>query len=292
MAFEANRSRRDSAIAAVVLLLALVLLLLPDAYQEGIRGVVRATVLRPFLAAAGEVARQRTQRVSLQEVRAERDSLIAVATSQRVLAEENQRLRAMLRLAERAGGAFLPAEVIGLSEPGAEHTFFLTAGREAGVREGSAVLSPSGLFGVVRLVSDGYAQGIDWGHPEFRVSAMTDDGSAYGMVEPRPGSFREEDMLAFVGAPFHSDVPAGTRVVTSGRGGIFPRGIPVGTVVGIEEADTGWRKSYLLRPAARPASVLHVLVSTGGSTADFSEVWDVTAPADTAEVAAAAEQGG
>ena len=70
-------------------------------------------------------------------------------------------------------------------------------------------------------------------------------------------------MLALTGAPFHTDLPSGTRIVTSGRGGVYPRGIPLGVVVGIEEADTGWRKSYLLRPMVRPEGVL---TSTGAFT--------------------------
>jgi hypothetical protein len=53
-------------------------------------------------------------------------------------------------------------------------------------------------------------------------------------------------------------------------------------VIGIEEADTGWRKSYLIRPAVRPEAVSQVLVGTmpGGRT-DLSELWHVTAPPDT-----------
>jgi cell shape-determining protein MreC len=48
--------------------------------------------------------------------------------------------------------------------------------------------------------------------------------------------------------------------VSSGRGGLFPRGVVIGTVIGIEEADTGWRKSYLIRPAVRPEAASHVMV--------------------------------
>jgi cell shape-determining protein MreC len=97
-------------------------------------------------------------------------------------------------------------------------------------------------------------------------------------VESRRGQYREEDRLALVGAPFHVDVQPGTRVVTSGRGGVYPRGILVGTVVGVEEADTGWRKSYLLRPAVRPEAVTHVLVGipSEGGMEDLSLLWSGT----------------
>ena len=92
------------------------------------------------------------------------------------------------------------------------------------------------------------------------------------------------DVLALTGAPFHSDIQPGSRVVTSGRGDL-PRGILLGTVLGIDEADTGWRKSYLLRPAVRPEAVRTVLVRVGEGVGDLGDVWSVSAPPDTAAAA-------
>jgi rod shape-determining protein MreC len=198
--------------------------------------------------------------------------------AQASLAEENQRLRGLLSLRERISASFVPAEMIRVGTEGGQSTFLLDVGRADGVVTGSPVIVPAGLVGVVWEISDGTAQGIDWTNPDFRASAMTADGEAYGIVEARRGRFREEDQLALVGAPVHIDVAPGTRVVTSGRGGVYPRGILIGTVLGIEEADAGWRKSYLLRPAVRPESVTHVLVGIPGETPeDLSAFWDDSA---------------
>lgn len=298
VAFDGNRGvRRDTVITAVLVALAIVLLVLPAEYQALARNAVRGTVLQPFLISQAEIAEFRVQRVELGEVRAQRDSLVAVTVAQRPLVEENQRLRRLLGLQERASEGLLPAELIRLDEPGAESTFFLTVGTAQGVTPGSVVIGPGGLLGLVRVADEGRAQGIEWTHPEFRVSAMTDDGQAYGLIEPRSGRFREEDMLALVGAPFHSDISAGTRIVTSGRGGVYPRGIPIGTVIGIEEADTGWRKSYVVRPAVRPSSAMQVLVvpaATRPAGEDLGTLWQVAAPPDTVSVdtAGGAEQPG
>jgi rod shape-determining protein MreC len=107
---------------------------------------------------------------------------------------------------------------------------------------------------------------------------MTADGEVYGIIEPVRGGFREEDMLVMTGAPFHSDVPPGTHIVTSGRGRVFPRGVPIGDIISIRDADTGWRKSYLVRPAVRPESAVQVLVGlTGSGSSDLAELWEVTA---------------
>lgn len=283
--------RRETAIGALLLLVAVFLFFLPGAYQAPVRQVVRGTALRPFLALQTQVAERRSRSVNVAELWAERDSLSAVVAAQATLAEENRRLRALLGLRSRAEPSFRPAEVLRLGVPGSESSFLLDIGSEDGVVVGSPVLSAGGLLGVVWEVDAHTAHAIDWTHPEFRASAMTMDGEAYGLVEPRRGEFREEDVLALTGAPFHSDIKPGTRVVTSGRGGIYPRGIPLGVVIGIEEADTGWRKSYLLRPSVRPEAIRHVLVGVRkdqGGEGDLTQLWHVAAPPDS--IATAAQQ--
>ncbi|HEX6940141.1 MAG TPA: rod shape-determining protein MreC [Longimicrobiales bacterium] len=273
---------------AGLLLLALFLFFLPAGYQAPIRSALRGTALRPFLAIQREIVERRGLGIDIAELRARHDSLAAVAAAQATLAEENRRLRALLGLRARAEQSFKSAEVMRLGVEGAESSFLLDIGAADGVEVGSPVLTPDGLLGVVWEVDEHVSHAIDWTHPEFRASAMTMDGQVYGLVEPRRGGFREEDLLVLSGAPFHSDIQPGTRIVTSGRGGIYPRGIPLGSVVGIEEADTGWRKSYLLRPAVRPEAASHVLVGIRqdrGGEGDLSKLWPVGGEPDTAAAA-------
>ena len=283
--FEGNRKgrRRDAAIAGALLLVALFLFLLPGAYQQPVRQVVRSTVLQPFLLVQGTVVERRVRSVDVREIIAQRDSLAVLVMAQATLAEENRRLRALLGLGNRMQAEFVTADLIRVRSPGAESTFLLPVGSEHGVCEGSPVIGDLGLVGVIWEVADRTAMGIDWTHPYFRASAMTATGDVYGIVEARRGEFREEDVMVFRDAPFHSDVQPGTRIQTSGRGAYHPRGIPLGTVVGIEEADTGWRKSYLVRPAMRPEAATHVYVVRCGdaqSPGDLSQLWQAAPQSD------------
>lgn len=272
--FEDPRKARARSIglAAVFLVAALFLYLLPSNYQTPIRRAVRGTVLMPFIWAQTEAVSQGARSAAMRRLRVERDSLLAVVSAQASLEEENRRLREILGLGSRAVASFVPAELVRVGTPGGESSFLLDVGREDGVVVGSPVIASGGLLGVVWEVGSTTSQAIDWTHPDFRVSAMTGDGQAYGIVESRRGRYREEDRLALVGAPFHTDVAPGTRVVTSGRGGVYPRGILVGTVVEVEDADTGWRKSYVVRPAVRPEAATHVLVGTPGDD-DVAALW-------------------
>ncbi|HSJ05340.1 MAG TPA: rod shape-determining protein MreC [Longimicrobiales bacterium] len=272
--------RRDAALSGAVLLVAFILLALPDDYQRPIRHALRSTVLRPFLALQSQVTQRRGSAVDVTVLRAQRDSLAAVVAAQASLSEENRQLRAALSLSGRIADGYKPANLLRVGLTSAESTFVIDAGSSDGVFPGSPVLTADGLLGVVVEVDDASAQAIDWTHPDFRVSAMTADGLAYGIVEPRRGQHREEDLLALTGSPFQVDIRPGRRVVSSGRGGLFPRGVMVGTVIGIEEADTGWRKSYLVRPSVRPEGVVHVLVGIREGVDDLSEAWQVSAPPD------------
>lgn len=245
-------------------MVAFFLYLLPSDQQTPIRRAIRGSVLMPFIWAQTELVSQTARSTSLRQLRVERDSLLAVVAAQASLGEENRRLRELLGLRNRAPSSFVPAERVRVGTPGGESSFLLDVGKEDGVVAGSPVIASGGLLGVVWEAGATTSQAIDWSHPEFRVSAMTPDGQAYGIVESSRGREREFDSLVLVGAPFHSEVAEGTRVVTSGRGGLYPRGIVIGTVVAVLAAETGWRKSYAVRPAVRPEGATLVLVGTTG----------------------------
>jgi rod shape-determining protein MreC len=55
-------------------------------------------------------------------------------------------------------------------------------------------------------------------------------------------------------------VAAGTLVLTSGLGGIYPRGVPIGRVLGVAREQPGWERIYSVRPAANIGVVSHVLI--------------------------------
>src|SRR5437867_3361234 len=65
------------------------------------------------------------------------------------------------------------------------------------------------------------------------------------------------------GVAYRQLVPTGTMILTSGLGGVLPRGVPIGTVVGVAGEAEGWERAYLIRPAVHPAAVTHVMILTG-----------------------------
>jgi rod shape-determining protein MreC len=264
-----------------------VLRLMPGVYREPIADALRQTVLRPVLAMQRNAVESRGAFADPVRLRAERDSLAAYLVGSATLASENAELRELLGLSRRLPPSFVPADVVRIRERGFEGAFLVTAGSAEGVQVGAPIVAVGGLVGTILQVHEQQSLAMDWTNSDFRASAMTVDGETFGIVEPRRGP-GGEDMLALTGAAFHTELPEGTLIVTSGRGGVYPRGIPIGRVVRAEDSQAGWRKSYLVRPLVSPAEMVHVLIlgqpQGSDQSADLASAWGIrptNAPADT-----------
>ena len=273
---EAN-GRGQVPVAIGVLVLALMTPYLSEGLQQQIAFTLRASVLRPFIATQEVLTEARANADRVDYLQAELDALSARVATQASLADENRTLRELLGLAERAGPAFVATTVMRPGTPGSESMFLVDVGLDDGVLEGAPVVGARGLVGVIREVRGQSAIGMDWNHPDFRASAMLADGTTFGIVENVRGAFREQDRLLLNGTAYHESVREGAVVITSGLGGLIPRGIPIGTVESTAEVQGTWRKSYWLRPAVEPGSVTHVLVETTQGPDDLTSLWEADA---------------
>jgi rod shape-determining protein MreC len=252
-------SRADTAVLGACLVLSLVALALPAGLREPVAGALRRTVLLPVLALQRATVQAAEARERLALVRAERDSLVLETTFLPEIRAENLRLRDLLGLAGRLGHGFATAEVLHQAGVADATTLLLSAGRDAAVEPFAPVLGAHGLLGVVRNVDAHSSVALAWTHPDFRASAMVEGTAIYGIVRSRRGEISGE-VMELVGVPYREQLVPGTRVVTSGLGGVFPRGIPVGTVQGVLSEASGWERTYLLRPAVHPSEAAHVIV--------------------------------
>ena len=274
-------SRADTAVFAVCLVLSLLILALPQALRLPLASALRRTVLLPVVTLERQAAFSREERQDVLARRAQRDSLALAAALLPALEAENDQLRALLRLGARVGSGYVDAEVLhqtGLSDG---LTLLLSAGRREGVEPLAPVVAPAGLVGAILSVDAHTSVAMAWSHPDFRVSAMVEDGRIFGVVAARRGEAAGE-VMELRGIAYRDSLPVGTPVVTSGLGGIFPRGVPIGTVQGALSETGGWERTYLLKPAVHPAEASHVMVlrlerAADTLTADFDTL---PAPAD------------
>jgi rod shape-determining protein MreC len=267
MALGADRyaSRGDTFAFLGCVVLSVVAMSLPQRIRDPLARGLRETVLAPFLALQQQTEFLSASLARYDAVVAQRDSAALAATFLPELRGENARLRGLLGLGTRLSSGYVPAEVLHEPEPSSALSFVVSAGKKQGVKPLSAVVSPDGLVGIVSSVDAKTSVVVTWAHPEFRASAMAADGSVYGIVAPHGSDGPRIWLLELQGVAYRQLVPTGTLVLTSGLGGVLPRGVPIGTVVGVAGEAEGWERTYLIRPAVHPAAVTHVMILTGPS---------------------------
>ena len=273
---DANGSRKTQSglVSLGFFVLSVIALYLPDSSQDEVASLLRGSLLRPFVLAQEGLVRRSIHAEDTEVLQGRLDSLEAVIANSNTLSEENDRLRGLLMLSNRNPAQYVAASVIRSGTPGSESMFVLNKGTRDGVTNDSPVIMGRGLLGRVLEAQTTRATAMDWTHPQFAVSAMTADGSIYGMVEASPARFREADRLLLDGVPFQEELEPGVTLVTSGLGGVYPRGIPIGVVIEESDAQEGWQRSYWLRPFVSPGEATHtnVLVSHDGELRE-SNLW-------------------
>ena len=255
-------SRADTLLFIACVALSVAALSLPEQWRDPLAQGLRQSVLAPFLFLQRQTELLAAARARYDGVVAQRDSTALAATFLPELRSENARLRELLGLGTRLAGGYVPAEILHQPEPTNPLSFVVSAGRREGVRPLSAVVSPEGLVGLVAIVDEHTSVVLSWAHPEFRASAIATDGSVVGIAAPHGADGPGIWLLELQGVLYRQQVPEGTVIVTSGLGGVFPRGIPIGMVIGPAAEEKGWGRTYLVRPAVHPAALSHVMILT------------------------------
>jgi rod shape-determining protein MreC len=271
----ADRSytRRDTILFFVCVGMSVVALVVPTRIGLGVADALRETVLAPLVWLQVRAEEGRTSRVRFKEVTAQRDSSAYLAQGLPSLLAENERLRQLLALSRRLSSSYVAAEVLHQSQATDARTLLLSAGSKQGVSPFDPVVAPEGLIGVVLSTAERTSIAMTWAHPEFRVSAFTVTGNAAGVVAPSLSAVSGEGALEFRGVPYRDSVPPGSLVLSSGLGGVYPKGIPVGTVTGLVREQAGWERVYRLLPAANPGSVGHVLILVAPPSSDLASAF-------------------
>jgi len=175
------------------------------------------------------------------------------------LAAENAQLRALLELRPTLSVKSTAAEILYEAADPYSRKVFIDRGATQGVARGSPVVNEAGVLGQVTRVYPLTAE----------VTLLTDRDAAIPVINNRT----QQRSAAFGGAggganpgmelrfmAGNADVQAGDALSTSGLDGVYPQGLPVARVQGVERrADSGFARITLV-PAASPDGVRHVLI--------------------------------
>src|SRR4051812_34805090 len=251
--------------------------------------VLRRTVVAPLVGLQQGSERWRNAWLEREAIALARDSSALRAMNAQALVAENDQLRKLTGLGRRLQWGFIPAEALQTSvEQGFDYiqNVTLTAGSNAGVKKGSAVVAPEGQVGEVITAEPTMSIAILYTNPDFRASAMSADRTAFGIVYPhsRGNSLRDRQyFLELRNVPFRSVLKPGVAIFTTGLGGVYPAGIAVGTVVRELEVNPGMSRTYLLAPSVSPSNLTSVLILTPQrSSQGVGNIWTAAVSIDSA----------
>jgi len=196
------------------------------------------------------------------------------------LRAENARLRNLAGFnAQTSHMRWIPASVLSRDGvTGVKRFMRVNKGSRAGVRIGAAVVTPEGLVGRVTEVGPAEAMILPITDPSMRVACEIKDcdpamGPIYGILYGNGDHSRAAEKativyavnplrLGHISKTSHFGIPARASIVTSGLGGVFPRGLPVGHLLGgASDDDSRLERQGDVAPAVDFPSLEYVFIS-------------------------------
>ncbi len=260
---------RRAVILTTALLLAFLLMTLQVRHERAVVSFTRQALLftiSPFIQVTAIVVGGVTDAwhnyVDLRHVREDNKRLQSqAATMERRIQQleeqalETQRLQRLLALRESGRIDSLPVRVVGKDATNWFKTILLNRGSLAGVKRNMPVVAPDGLVGRVLEVTPTTA----------KVQLLTDPVSAVGGLIQRTrvtgivsGGLAAGARVRYL--PLLADVAVGDEVITSGMGGLFPKGIPIGRITAVERKSGALFQEATLQPAADLSRLEDVLI--------------------------------
>lgn len=211
-----------------------------------------AAISQPFQTAAdmvSDVSGVSQMRAEIAQLQSENARLREWYQTALMLQSENQSLQALLNLKVEPQYRYVTTRVVADSGSAYVKSFIIAAGQSDRVQKDHTVIAEDGMIGRV----------IEAGQRSARVLLITDMNSRVpilieGSRQKAIMAGTNEGKPILMHLPPDTEIEAGARVVTSGHGGIFPSGLPVGRVEKTQAGD------YFVKPFADMNRVTYVRV--------------------------------
>ena len=173
---------------------------------------------------------------------------------------ENNRLRSQLTWRELQKTWTLKlARVVARDPANWWRTVQIDLGSRDGMRTNLPVLTSEGLAGRIASVSFDHAQVVLLGDPDCKAAALIENDTRDMGIVGAGGPF-DSSLTTMSYLPKDANVKAGQNVVTSGLGGVFPKGIPVGKIVDARKVEYGLYTEARVKPVVNLSALEEVWV--------------------------------
>lgn len=224
--------------------------------QSAVRGVTSGVtgVVSRYLFLVG--AQQEAARLR-REVAELKQELLAVEEVQR----ENQRLHTLLEFQKASPLELMPVRVVGRSASSWFRTIVLDKGTRDRITLDSPVLTPAGVVGRIYQVTEAASRVLLITDPNSAIDALVQRTRSQVLVE---GQLKPTCRALYIGRG--EEVSAGDRVVTSGLGGVFPKGLLLGSLADVEAPPGAVFQRAELIPSADFSRLEEVFVGVSTAT--------------------------
>jgi len=178
----------------------------------------------------------------------------------RELLATHERLRQLLQFKDVIRQPVTAAQVIGIDPTGWFKSVIIDKGGRAGLKWDMPVVNASGVVGRIVSVSPHYAKVLLIIDQNSAVDCLTQESRDRGMVKGLSTDVCRMDYMAK-----SSDVTVGDTVITSGLGGIFPKGLPVGRISKVKDLPGELFKGVEVTPSVDFSKLEEVLVIRTGT---------------------------
>jgi rod shape-determining protein MreC len=174
-------------------------------------------------------------------------------------AEESERLRRLLDFKGHTPFQTVAAEIIAFSPGASANAILIDKGTDFGLTPDLAVITPAGVVGKTVSVYHHNSQVLLLTDPSSGVGAILERSRGQGVLKGAGNNLCQLDYIMN-----EELVSPGDSAVTSGLDQIYPKGLPLGTVLKV--GDGNIYKTIVVRPAAKLDTLETVLVVLKGST--------------------------
>jgi rod shape-determining protein MreC len=195
-------------------------------------------------------------------LKARLEEYVMLEAQVQTLKKENEELRAILNKKESLRDFIsIQATVIGRNPDRWQETVIVNKGEQQGVKKDMAVITPAGLIGKVQHASQftSTVQLLSAVDQQNRISAYVQgkEENVFGLIE---GYDDKREALLLKQIPFDAKIEKKQLVLTSGLGGIFPKGLPIGVVEEVVPDEYGLTKMAYVKPAANFYDIDDVII--------------------------------
>ena len=183
------------------------------------------------------------------------DFLKSKLVSQQELYLENDRLRKLLSFKQREQFKVIPAKVIARSPDSWSSSIIIDRGRNSGIKTGMVVINFLGLIGKVIDTQEYTSKVLLVTDPGFAVSALIQRSREEGLI---CGTLGSNLIMRYL--PEDPDIKLQDEVVTSGLSHSTPKGLLIGSIIGLGREFSGLSRYCLVKPAVDLSNIEEVLI--------------------------------